>query len=111
MPSFNASEYVVESPHTGGESAQSPSIPGKTKTHTTTAFYNTTLWIVRLGGAHTLTRALRAGDQSLARVAHLEDGGCLDVVPLLEGHGVHPARQPIRVSGTTKRTEFGQNSR
>lgn len=38
-----------------------------------------------------LTGALGARDKSLARVAHLEDGGCLDVVPLLEGHGVHPA--------------------
>lgn len=41
---------------------------------------------------HTLTRALGAGDESLARVAHLEDGGRLDVVPLLEGHRVHPVR-------------------
>lgn len=36
-----------------------------------------------------LTGAFGARDKSLARVAHLEDGGCLDVVPLLEGHGVH----------------------
>lgn len=41
--------------------------------------------------AAALTGALGARDESLARVAHLEDGGRLDVVPLLEGHGVHAA--------------------
>lgn len=37
-----------------------------------------------------LTCSLRTRDEGLARVAHLEDGGRLDVVPLLEGEGVHP---------------------
>lgn len=46
---------------------------------------------MRAGSKQALTGALGARDKSLARVAHLEDGGRLDVVPLLEGHGVHPA--------------------
>ena len=51
-----------------------------------------------------LTGALGARDKSLARVAHLEDGGRLDVVPLLEGHGVHPAVSRARHNKAEQRT-------
>lgn len=50
-----------------------------------------------------LTGALGPGDEGLARVAHLEDGRRLDVVPLLKGEGVHAVTlQPqIRCGPTT----------
>lgn len=42
-----------------------------------------------------LTRSLGTGDKGLSRVADLEDRGRLDVVPLLQGEGVHAATQYI----------------